>query len=357
MRVVVAMSGGVDSSVAAGLLAEAGHDVVGLSMQLYDQRERPEAFGSCCSLDDLHDARRVASSLGFPHYILNLENEFRTKVVDDFVSEYASGRTPIPCVHCNADLKFSTLVERAAGFDAAAVATGHYAQVSFDEERRRYRLWRSADRDKDQSYFLFSLTQDQLSHALFPVGHLQKPEVRAVAQRLGLAVADKPDSHEICFVPDGDAAGYVDRALGEARDGEIVDSAGAVLGRHRGIHRLTVGQRKGLGLATGTPMYVLKLEPTESRVIVGPREELGGRELIATRVNWIAGASPLQPVRLSARIRHRHRDAAATVTPDGHNSVHVLFDEPQMAITPGQAVVLYDGDEVMGGGWIDRAEH
>jgi tRNA-specific 2-thiouridylase len=323
-------------------------------MQLYDQRERPDAFGSCCSLDDLHDARRVASSLGFPHYILNLEDEFREKVVNDFVSEYAAGRTPIPCVHCNADLKFSTLVERAAGFDAAAVATGHYARVSFDEERRQYRLWRSADTEKDQSYFLFSLTQDQLAHALFPVGHLQKPDVRAVAQRLGLAVADKPDSHEICFVPDGDAAGYVDRALGDRRDGEIVDSTGAVLGRHRGIHRLTVGQRKGLGLATGTPMYVLKLEPAESRVVVGPREELGGRELVATRVNWIAGAAPAQPVRMSARIRHRHRDAAATVTPDGHSSVHVLFDEPQMAITPGQAVVMYDGDEVVGGGWIER---
>ena len=356
MRVVVAMSGGVDSSVAAGLLVEAGHDVVGVSMQLYDQRASPEAFGSCCSLDDLHDARRVATSLGFPHYILNLEDEFRAKVVDDFVAEYALGRTPIPCVHCNADLKFSTLVERAAAFDAAAVATGHYARVSFDEERRKYRLWRSADREKDQSYFLFTLTQDQLAHACFPVGHLQKSEVRAAAARLGLAVADKPDSHEICFIPDGDAAGYVDRAIGGTHDGEIVDTGGAVIGRHRGIHRLTVGQRKGLGLATGTAMYVLKLQPAESRVVVGPKEELGGLELDATQVNWIAGAPPLGPTRLSARIRHRHRDAAALVTPGGAAAAHVVFDEPQTAITPGQAVVFYSGDEVVGGGWIDRAD-
>jgi tRNA-specific 2-thiouridylase len=202
MRVVVAMSGGVDSSVAAALVADAGHEVIGLSMQLYDQRSSPEAFGSCCSLDDLHDARRVAAAIGFPHYILNLEEEFKRTVVDNFVSEYAAGRTPIPCVHCNADLKFSTLVDRATGFEANAVATGHYARVSYDEDLRRYRLWRSVDRDKDQSYFLFSLTQDQLAHALFPVGHLRKPEVRALARRLGLAVAEKPDSHEICFVPD-----------------------------------------------------------------------------------------------------------------------------------------------------------
>jgi tRNA-specific 2-thiouridylase len=256
------MSGGVDSSVAAGLLAEAGHDVVGLSMQLYDQRASPEAFGSCCSLDDLQDARRVAGVLGFPHYILNFEREFREAVVDQFVAEYAAGRTPIPCVQCNADLKFSTLAERAEGFGAAAVATGHYARVEYDEDTRRYRLLRGVDRDKDQSYFLFGLTQDQLAHALFPIGALAKADVRRHAARLGLAVADKPDSHEICFIPDGDTAGFVDRQLpGADRSGEIVDSSGTVVGRHKGVHRLTVGQRKGLGLATGTPMYVLKLEP------------------------------------------------------------------------------------------------
>lgn len=353
MRVVVAMSGGVDSSVAAALLVEAGHDVVGLSMQLYDQRASPEAFGSCCSLDDLHDARRVAGVLGFPHYMMNFERQFREKVVDHFVSEYASGRTPIPCVQCNADLKFETLAERAEGFGATAVATGHYAQVTFDEDRRRYRLLRGADANKDQSYFLFSLTQDQLAHAMFPVGHLEKAQVRAYAERLGLAVADKPDSHEICFIPDGDTGGFVDRHLpAEDRSGEIVDTSGAVIGRHRGVHRLTVGQRKGLGLATGTPMYVIKLEPAESRVVVGPREELGGRELTASRVNWIAGAPPDGPRSLTARIRHRHQDAPATVISEGPDRASVVFAEPQMAITPGQAVVFYDGPEVIGGGWI-----
>jgi tRNA-specific 2-thiouridylase len=355
MRIVVAMSGGVDSSVAAALVADAGHDVVGLSMQLYDQRASPEAFGSCCSLDDLQDARRVAAAIGFPHYILNLEQEFRQTVVDNFVSEYAAGRTPIPCVHCNADLKFSTLVDRASGFEAGAVATGHYARVTYDEDVRRHRLWRSVDRDKDQTYFLFSLTQDQLAHALFPVGHLRKAEVRDVARRLGLTVADKPDSHEICFIPDGDAAGFVDRRLGdEDRTGEIVDSAGKVVGRHRGIHRLTVGQRKGLGLATGTPMYVLKLEPAESRVVVGTRDELGGRSLTARSVNWISGTAPDGPRRLTARIRHRHTDAPALVSPQGTQEASVEFDDPQMAITPGQAVVFYDDEEVVGGGWISQ---
>ena len=352
MRVVVAMSGGVDSSVAAALVAEAGHDVIGLSMQLYDQRASSEAFGSCCSLDDLQDARRVAAAIGFPHYILNLEQQFRQTVVDNFVSEYAAGRTPIPCVHCNADLKFSTLVDRAAGFEAGAVATGHYARVTYDEDRRRYRLWRSVDRDKDQTYFLFSLTQEQLAHALFPIGHLRKAEVRDAARRIGLIVADKPDSHEICFIPDGDAAGFVDRRLGDGRAGDIVDSAGKVVGRHRGIHRLTVGQRKGLGLATGTPMYVLKLEPAESRVVVGTRDELGSRQLIARDVNWISGDAPGSPRRLTARIRHRHADAPALVSPEGHQEASVEFDEPQMAIAPGQAVVFYDGEEAVGGGWI-----
>jgi tRNA-uridine 2-sulfurtransferase len=355
MRIVAAMSGGVDSSVAAALLADAGHQVVGLSMQLYDQRDPRESFGSCCSLDDLQDARRVAGALGIPHYIVNFEARFRETVVRDFVAEYAAGRTPIPCVHCNAELKFATLVERAEALDAAGVATGHYARVAFDEDRRRYRLRRGVDADKDQSYFLFSLTQDQLAHAVFPVGHLTKAEVRAYAQRRGLAVAAKPDSHEICFVADGDAAGFVERRLPGPRPGDIVDSGGRVLGRHAGIHRFTVGQRRGLGLSARTPLYVLKLEPVAGQVVVGTREELGGTELSASRVNWVAGAPPAAPVRITARIRHHHRDAPAELTPWGDGRAAVRFDEPQTAISPGQAVVFYQGDDVIGGGWIDAA--
>jgi tRNA-specific 2-thiouridylase len=354
MRVVVAMSGGVDSSVAACLLAEAGHEVIGLSMQLYDHRDSSAAFGSCCSLDDLYDARRVAHAIGIAHYLVNFEREFRDVVVRDFVAEYAGGRTPIPCVHCNADLKFATLVTRAAAFDAAWVATGHYARVRFDEDRRQYRLFRGVDPEKDQSYFLFSLTQEQLGHALFPVGHLTKAEVRAHADRRGLGVASKRDSYELCFVPDGDAAGFVDRHLDrEPRGGDVVDSSGRRLGRHGGVHHFTVGQRRGLGIAAGVPMYVLRLDAADACVVVGPRGELDRRDLTAASVNWIAGDPPAAPRRVTAKIRHRHRDAPGLVTPDGSTRALVQFDEPQLAVTPGQAVVFYDGDEVIGGGWIE----
>jgi tRNA-uridine 2-sulfurtransferase len=357
MKVVVAMSGGVDSSVAAAELVRAGHDVIGLSMQLYDQREGADTFGSCCSIDDLHDARRVAHTLGIPHYIVNFEREFDEAVVQNFVSEYAAGRTPIPCVRCNADLKFAHLVEKASGFEAAAVATGHYARVSFDEDASRFRLQRGADRDKDQSYFLFSLTQDQLARAMFPVGHLTKSEVRQTAKSLGLSVADKPDSHEICFVPDGRTADFVSRRLADRDDaedttGNIVDSGGKVIGHHQGIHRFTVGQRKGLGVATGSPMYVLRLNPVAHEVVIGPKEDLGSRDLSATSVNWISGAPPVGSVRLTARIRHRHEDAPGMLTPDGDTRATFTFDTPQLAITPGQAVVFYDGMDVVGGGWI-----
>ena len=346
------MSGGVDSSVAAALLTEQGHDVIGLSMQLYDQRG-PEAFGSCCSLDDLYDARRVAASLGFPHYIVNFERQFRETVIANFVSEYASGRTPLPCAHCNSDLKFSTLLERAQGLGATHVATGHYARV----ERRgdgRWLLKRSADAAKDQSYFLFSLTQAQLAHAVFPVGDLTKPQVREQARRLALNVADKPDSQEICFVPDHDYASFVAKhEPGVSRSGAIVNEAGEQLAEHAGVHRFTIGQRKGLGVSSAAPLYVLKIDPDSRDVTVGPRTSLERDRLTASGVNWIAVDTPPGWIPVSAQIRHRHTPSGGRVRALDDGRAEFVFDVPQPAVTPGQAVVFYDGDTVVGGGWIE----
>ena len=352
MRIVVAMSGGVDSSVAAALLAREGHDVVGLSMQLYDQSNGEITFGSCCTLDDLYDARRVAAAIGIPHYIVNFERKFEDHVIADFVREYAAGRTPIPCVHCNGDLKFASLVERADGLGAEAVATGHYAQVDFDEESGRYRLKRGVDRQKDQSYFLFTLSQAQLARARFPVGHLDKAAVREEARALGLRVAAKKDSQEICFVPAGEHPDFVASraALG---GGVIRDREGRELGRHDGIHRFTIGQRKGLGLSTGVPLYVVDIDAESAAVTVGAKEDLERDTLTASRVNWIDGAVPPAPIRAHARIRHRHAEAPATIAPVTADRVSVVFDDTQSAITPGQAVVFYDGDVCLGGGWID----
>jgi len=347
------MSGGVDSSVAAALLAEQGHDVIGLSMQLYDQRGGEQTWGSCCTLDDLHDARRVASIIGFPHYIVNFERQFRETVISNFVQEYASGRTPLPCAHCNSDLKFSTLLERARGFGAEHVATGHYARVEHDENGR-WLLKRSVDPDKDQSYFLFSLTQDQLARAMFPVGTLAKSEVRSHARRLGLAVAEKPDSQEICFIPDGDYAAFIERKEpAVVRGGAIVDEGGHQLGTHAGIHRFTIGQRKGLGIASTVPLYVLGIDADAGAVMVGPRTALERVRLTASGVNWIGIAAPARRVRVTAQIRHRHKPAPGVVCalPDGR--AEMIFDDPQAAITPGQAVVFYDGEAVVGGGWIE----
>jgi tRNA-uridine 2-sulfurtransferase len=355
MRIVVAMSGGVDSSVAAALLAEQGHEVIGLSMQLYDQSEGQTSFGSCCSLDDLHDARRVAAAIDIPHYIVNFERQFDEQVVANFVHEYAAGRTPLPCARCNSDLKFATLAERARGLGADAVATGHYAQVDRDPVTGRFLLRRGVDPAKDQSYFLFSLTQEQLAFARFPVGDRPKDAVRDYARARRLPVANKPDSQEICFIPDNDYRSFVTRQLPVgATDGVFVDEHGRVLGTHDGIHRFTVGQRKGLGLAstTGTPMYVLALRPAAHQVVVGPKASLEQTRLSASGVNWIAG-EPRDALRADVQIRHRHEAAAATVRSLGGARAEVGFDAPQLAITPGQAVVFYDGDSVIGGGWID----
>ena len=353
------MSGGVDSSVAAALLAEQGHDVIGLSMQLYPSTGpgqttgADDRFGTCCTLDDLNDARRVATVIGFPHYIVNFEQQFRDTVISNFVREYASGRTPIPCSHCNSDLKFATLLDRARGLGAEHVATGHYARVAQSADGR-WLLRRSADVEKDQSYFLFSLTQDQLASAVFPVGGLVKSEVRDQARRLGLNVADKPDSQEICFIPDGDYASFVARkAPAVERGGTIVDEDGRELGSHGGIHRFTIGQRKGLGISSTIPLYVVKIDADDRTVMVGPRESLERTRLTASEVNWVAFDAPRDPVRVAAQIRHRHKPAAGSVRalPDGR--AEMIFDEPQPAITPGQAVVFYAGDAVVGGGWID----
>ena len=352
MRVVVAMSGGVDSSVAAALLHQQGHDVIGLSMQLYDQGGT-QSFGSCCTLDDLHDARRVAAALGFPHYILNLERRFQDTVVSNFVREYSSGRTPLPCAHCNSDLKFSTLLERARALGAPQVATGHYARLEQSADGR-WLLRRSTDPEKDQSYFLFSLTQDQLAGALFPVGDLSKTAVRAQAKTLRLAVADKPDSQEICFVPDGEYATFVARhASSPQRSGAIVDQSGQRLREHDGIHRFTIGQRKGLGVATGTPLYVLRIDADSGDVTVGARDQLERASFTASELNWISVPPPATWLPCAAQIRHRHRAASGRVRALADGRAEFEFDDPQPAITPGQAAVFYDGDFVVGGGWID----
>ena len=356
MKIVVAMSGGVDSSVAAALLAEQGHDVIGVSMQLYDQSEGQTSFGTCCTIDDLYDARRVAAAIGIPHYIVNFENRFDQQVVSNFITEYASGRTPIPCAHCNADLKFSTLLERALGFGAEALATGHYAQIDQAPDRR-YRLRRGADPAKDQTYFLFSLTQEQLASALFPVGHLEKHAVRAHAERLQLRVASKPDSQEICFVPDGNYAAFIEKTAPElTRPGALVSTEGDVVGVHQGVHRFTIGQRRGLGLSAREPLYVLEIRPESAQVVVGPRDALDRQSLTASGVNWVSGQSPATWRTVTAQIRYKHAAAPARVRALDDSRAEVEFDQPQSAITPGQAVVFYDGDVCLGGGWIDRSE-
>lgn len=358
------MSGGVDSSAVAAMLRAEGHTIIGLTMQLWNQRRlagregMPEhVTGRCCSLDDVYDARRVAQQIGIPYYVVNHEDRFERDVVRPFVEEYLSGRTPIPCSLCNNHLKFDQLLLVAQQIGAQRIATGHYARVMFDDARGRWLLKRPADHSKDQTYFLFGLTQEQLSRTLFPLGDTTKPQVRELAAKHGLAIAEKPDSQEICFVPGGDYKRFIDAYLDEQGEelpdtsGELVTTSGEVIGTHAGIHSFTVGQRKGLGVATGSRLYVIELRGDKRQVVVGGDEALRSRTLRAHRLNWIAFETLEHPMRVKAKIRHRHEPADAEVRMDGDQAV-VTFDDPQRAITPGQAVVFYESDIVVGGGWI-----
>ncbi len=367
--IAVAMSGGVDSSTVAAMLRAEGHPLVGLTMQLWNQRRlaghegMPEQVqGRCCSIEDVYDARRVAEDLDIPYYVVNHQERFERDVVRPFVDEYLSGRTPIPCSLCNNHLKFDQLLLTARQIGAEKVATGHYARVNFDQQTGRWLLQRPVDTAKDQTYFLFGLTQEQLAHTLFPLGGMTKPHVRELAAQYGLTLAQKPDSQEICFIPGGDYKKFIDAYLEEqgqavpATSGDLVTTSGEVIGTHSGIHNFTVGQRKGLAVsnrnASPSPLYVIELRGDKRQVVVGSNDDLASKTLKAKRLNWISVETLQTPLRVSVKIRHRHEPAEAMLAMTGPDEITATFDVPQRAVTPGQAAVFYDGDIVVGGGWI-----
>ncbi len=362
--VAVAMSGGVDSSTVAALLQQQGRAVVGLTMQLWNQRRLPELQGDgpaqhrCCSLDDVYDAKSVARHLNFPHYVVNFEEQFESRVVRPFVDQYLAGRTPIACTNCNTDVKFEPLLRMARQIGAERLATGHYARIRRNDETGRWELLRARDETKDQSYFLWGLSQEQLSRSDFPLGELTKEEVRALARRVNLPVAEKPESMELCFVPAGNYVQFI-QAYSQERgislqhgEGEIVNESGEIIGRHNGVHNFTIGQRKGLGFAAGKPLYVLSIDPERNRVVVGEDDALRTATFEVEPVNWVSCCTPNTPLRAAVKIRHKHEPAPATVEPLDAGPARVIFDVPQRAITPGQAAVFYDGDRVLAGGWI-----
>jgi tRNA-specific 2-thiouridylase len=348
------MSGGVDSSVAAALLKDAGYRVIGVTMQVWP-RDGGRA-GGCCGVDAVEDARKVAHRLDIPHYVLNFRDVFSRRVIADFCDEYRRGRTPNPCIRCNQYIKFDALLEKAGMLGAGFIATGHHARIEKDDGEGRYLLKKGVDRKKDQSYFLYIMSQAQVERTLFPIGHLTKEEVREIARELELPAAERPESQDICFIPDDDYAGFLAGYIpGSASHGPILDEEGNILGTHQGLMYYTVGQRRGLRIAAAGPRYVIAIEPEENALVVGSRDKALGEGLIASQVNWIAMDSLTGTMHARARIRYRHTEAEAAITPAGCDTIYVEFDRPQWAITPGQAVVFYEGDTVLGGGTIEKA--